>query len=162
MRLLQAGEQQLIVLEPDRQILRQLVRQAGFTCKIAEEERRVVLEVRSQDAGEPLLLFDALDPANLGWFSRCQFYVDGNSGVVLQTPLWLANYYDGGKPARDCLLVSLATELPAGFRLAGRQNINEQVVYTLLFNLLNALRGAGVAVCGRRGIRPLAGANVRF
>ncbi len=162
MRFLQAGEQQLIALDPDRQILRQLVQQAGFTCKITQEERRVVLEVRAQDSDEPLLLFDALDAANLGWFSRCQFYVDGNSGVVLQTPLLLANYYDGGKPARDCLLVSLSTELPVGFRLPGRQNLNEQAVYTLLFNLLNALRDTGVAVCGRQGIRPLAGANLRI
>ncbi len=161
MRFLQAGEQQLIALDPDRQIIRQLVQQAGFTCKITQEERRIVLEVRVQNSNESLLLFDALDSANLGWFSSCQFYVDGNSGVVLQTPLLLANYYDGGKPAHDCVIVSFSTELPAKFRLPGKQNLSEQVVYTLLFNLLNALRDTGVAVCGRQGIRPLTGANIR-
>lgn len=160
MRFLQAGEQQLVALDPDGEIIQQLVEQAGFTCKITSQERRVILELRVKDSQEPLLLFDALDPANLGWFSRCQFYVDGNSGVVLQTPFLLANFYDGDTPARDCLLLALSTELPAEFRLPGKRSLSEQVVYTLLYNLLSALRDSGVAICGRHGIRPLSGANI--
>lgn len=161
MRFLQAGEQQLVALDPDEETIQQLIQQAGFKGEITHEERRIVLEVRAQDSNEPLLLFDACDSANLGWFSRCQFYVDGNSGVVLQTPLLLANCYDGGELARGRVRVSLATELPAGFRLPGRQNLSEQVIYTLLYNLLGSLRDSGVAICGGTGVRPLAGANVR-
>ena len=50
--------------------------------------------MRFEGRQSPLLLFDAADPANLGWFSRCQFYVDGASGAVLQTPIQLANQRD--------------------------------------------------------------------
>ena len=45
-------------------------------------------------ASPPLLLFDAADPANLGWFSRCQFYLDCRTGSVMQTPLTVANKRD--------------------------------------------------------------------
>ena len=49
MRYVQAGEQQLVVLEPEHDTLRQLVQQAGFTAKITKEARRVTIE-----AGKPL------------------------------------------------------------------------------------------------------------
>lgn len=159
MRYIQAGEQQLVALEPDHETLRSLVEQAGFECEIKEERRRVTIIVRALDSSGPLLLFDAKDPANLGWFSRCQFYVDSQSGVVLQTPLLLSNCYDSKKLVRDRLRISMATELPAAFRLPGRRNLSEQVVYALLFSFLSALKETGVALCGSGGIRPLTGSK---
>jgi hypothetical protein len=104
------------------------------------------------------LLFDAADPANLGWFSRCQFYVDGRSGSVMQTPMTLANKKDrAGKAQRHAVRLSINKELPASFRLPGRQPLTEQVFYHLLFNFLAALTQTGVAVCGVGAVEPLAG-----
>ena len=160
MRYLQAGEQRLVALEPDEEVLRSLVSQAGYECEIQERARQIVLDV-TPSAGERLLLFDAADPANLGWFSRAQFYVDGLSGRVLQTPLTLANYRQGGQVRQDRLRISLSTELPAGFRLPGKQDLSEQVVYALLFNLLAALKENGVAVCGKGSVAPIASAPPR-
>ena len=161
MRYLQAAGQKLVALEPDHDVVRNLVEQAGFECSIDEERRQLVLELSPANAGEALLLFDASEPSNLGWFSRCQFYVDGLTGAVLQTPLTVANVREDGKLRKDRLRVSLSTELPAGFRLPGRQNLSEQVVYALLYNLLNALRENGVAICGGGSIEPLAGGKTR-
>ena len=159
MRYLQAGDQQLVALDPDDNTLRALVQQAGYVCEIVKDRRRVSLEVHAVESSGPLLLFDASDPANLGWFSRCQFYVDSLSGVVLQTPLFVSNCFDGKELARDRLLVSVATELPAGFRLPGRRSLTEQVVYALIYNLLTALHESGVALCGKSGILPLTGSK---
>jgi hypothetical protein len=104
------------------------------------------------------LLFDAADPANLGWFSRCQFYVDGRTGMVMQTPITLANKRDrGGKLHLHSVRLAIAKELPASFRLPGKQPLTEQVFYHLLFNFLNALIKTGVAVCGSGSVQPLAG-----
>lgn len=157
MRYLQAGEQRLVALEPDQEMLRSLVSQAGFECEIHERSRQIVLDVVPAE-GERLLLFDASDPANLGWFARSQFYVDGLSGRVLQTPLTLANHRQGGQVRQDRLRIALSTELPAGFRLPGKQDLSEQVVYALLFNLLAALKENGVAVCGKGSVVPIAAA----
>ncbi|MCB9383423.1 MAG: hypothetical protein H6509_02315 [Bryobacterales bacterium] len=163
MRYLQAGSRQLVALEPDHDVIRNLVQQAGFECSIEENARQLVLEVKPAAEGDSLLLFDAAQPSNLGWFSRCQFYVDGLTGAVLQTPLTVANCIeDDGRPALDRIRIALSTELPAGFRLPGRQNVSEQVVYALLYNLLTALRENGVAVCGNGSVRPLAGAPKRL
>jgi hypothetical protein len=157
MRLVQAGKEQLIALEPDRDVIRNVVRQAGFDCSIQEDQRHLILEVKATSPKAPLLLFDAAEPANLGWFSRCQFYVDGFSGAVLQTPLALANCFDNeGRPLPK-LRIALLKELPADFRLPGRQSVNEQVVYALLFNLLAALKESGVGICGKGVVEPLAG-----
>ncbi len=161
MRYLQAAGQKLVALEPDHDVVRNLVEQAGFECRIEEERRQLVLEVSPANEGDTLLLFDAAEPSNLGWFSRCQFYVDGLTGGVLQTPLTLANVRKDGELVLNRLRVGLSTELPAGFRLPGKQNVSEQVVYALLFNLLNALRENGVAICGEGSILPLAGASSR-
>ncbi len=161
MRYVQAGEQKLVALDPDHDTLRQLVQQAGFSCEIKQERRRISLEVRALEASGPLLLFDARDPASLGWFSRCQFYVDSVSGVVLQTPFLVSNCFEQGELVRDKLRISLATELPAGFRLPGKRSLSEQVLYALLYNLLTALRETGVALCGSEGLRPLTGGKHR-
>lgn len=157
MRFVQAGAQQLIALEPDHSVIRNVVKQAGYDCTIHDEARRLVLEVHPSAAHDPLLLFDAADPANVGWFSRCQFYVDSASGQVLQTPMVLANCADSEGKILPKLRVSVLKELPASFQLPGHQSVTEQVVYSLLYNLLAALRETGVAVCGQGGIRPLAG-----
>ena len=105
-----------------------------------------------------MLLFDAADPSNLGWFSRCQFYVDGRSGSVMQTPITLANRRDrGGRVYPNSVRLSIAKELPASFRLPGKQALNEQVFYHLFLNFLRALIENGVAVCGGGSVQPLAG-----
>ncbi len=157
MRYVQAGEQRLVVLDPDYQTLHQLAQQAGYSCQITKHSRRVLLEVQMLEANGPLLLFDASEPANLGWFSRCQFYVDSISGVVLQTPLVISNCKKGDDIDRERLRISMATELPVGFRLPGKRVLSEQVVYAMLYNLLGALRTTGVALCGRSGLEPLTG-----
>ncbi|MDE0101520.1 MAG: hypothetical protein OXN89_04005 [Bryobacterales bacterium] len=161
MRYVQAGEHRLIVLDPDQQTLKQVVHQAGYSGRITKEARRVSMEVRPREPDGPLLLFDASDPANLGWFSRCQFFVDSVSGVVLQTPLVVANCIKGSGIDRERLRVSVSTELPAGFRLPGKRGLSEQVVYAMLYNFLHALRSTGVALCGTSGVLPLTGGRRR-
>src|SRR6202142_3140619 len=96
MQVLRGGPHKLLLLELDRELIENIARQAGFEFRFAEESRRVLLDLNAEGSGSPLLLFDAADPANLGWFSRCQFYVDGASGSVLQTPIQLANQRDRG------------------------------------------------------------------
>ena len=110
------------------------------------------MELTAQGRQAPLLLFDAADPANLGWFSRCTFYVDGRSGAVMQTPMTVGNKRDrGGKAQHNSVRLTISKELPASFRLPGKQPINEQVFYHLLTNFLQALTKNGVAVCGGSG-----------
>ena len=157
MQYLRAGEQQLVLLELDREVVEGLVRQAGFDYTLEEDPRRMIIEVTPAGSKDPLLLFDAADSANLGWFSRCQFYVDGRSGAVLQTPLSIANCRDAEGRLRQSVRVAISKELPAAFHLPGQQAVNEQVVYALLYNLLAALRNTGVAVCGGPVVVPLAG-----
>jgi hypothetical protein len=116
------------------------------------------MDLLAADRQAPLLLFDAADPGNLGWFSRCQFYVDGQSGAVLQTPMFLANQRDrSGHTLPHSVRLQITKELPASFRLPGKQPVNEQLIYAVLYNLLNALLNTGVGVCGGRAVKPLAG-----
>jgi len=157
MQVLQAGTQKLLLLELEMEVIGNVAKQAGFQCKVEDGVRSVRLEL-SAERQSPLLLFDASDPGNLGWFSRCQFYVDGTTGVVLQTPILMANLRDrGGRPMPNVVRLQLNKELPAGFRLPGKQPLNEQVVYVLLFNFLSALLNVGVGVCGAGVVKPLAG-----
>jgi len=135
-----------------------IAKQAGFEYKIDDRARVMSIELQAPDRQAPLLLFDAADPGNLGWFSRCQFYVDGKNGAILQTPLSLANTKDrAGRPLPHAVKLQIAKELPGTFRMPGRQPISEQVVYAVLFNLLNALLNTGVGVCGGSAVKPLAG-----
>jgi hypothetical protein len=157
MRIIQAGDQELIGLEPQREVLENLVSEAGYDCQIQENGRQVVLELRPSSPNDPLLLFDAGHAANLGWFSRCQFYVEAVSGRVLQTPFTLANCRDEEGRLERAVRISVSKELPVSFRVPGHEKVSEQMIYTILFNLLQALRQSGVAVCGRGGIEPLAG-----
>src|ERR1700726_4257725 len=94
MQVLQAGRHKLILLEIDAATVAAVAQQAGFEAKLKESPRSILLELTAEQRETPLLLFDAADPANLGWFSRCQFYVDGRTGAVLQTPIQLANHRD--------------------------------------------------------------------
>ena len=158
MQVLEAGSNKYLLLELDPEFVANIAKQAGFTFKIEDGQRVMSLELSASDREAPLLLFDAADPGNLGWFSRCQFYVDGTSGSVLQTPLSLANHRDkSGRSSPTAVRVQIAKELPDSFRMPGRQPVTEQVVYAVLFNLLNALKNTGVGVCGGPTVRPLAG-----
>ena len=158
MQVLEAGNHKYLLLELDPESIGNIARQAGFEVKIDDQQRVVSLDLLAPDRQAPLLLFDAADPGNLGWFSRCQFYVDGKSGAVLQTPLSLANQRDkNGRTLPHAVRLQIAKELPGNFRMPGRQPVNEQVVYMVLVNLLNALLKTGVGVCGGPTVKPLAG-----
>jgi hypothetical protein len=158
MQVLQAGQHKLILLELEPAMLATIARQAGFEIKVQESSRSVVLELTAAGRQSPLLLFDASDPANLGWFSRCQFYIDGRTGMVMQTPMSVANQRDrSGRPLHHSVTLRISKELPASFRLPGKQMVTEQVVYALFYNFLNALIKTGVAVCGAAAIQALAG-----
>ncbi len=158
MQVLQAGQHKLIFLELDPELVANIAKQAGFEAKLKDSQRTLTLELTAAGRQAPLLLFDAADPANLGWFSRCQFYVDGRTGGVMQTPISLANRRDrGGKAQSNSVRLSISKELPATFRLPGKQPITEQVLYALLYNFLNALMKTGVAICGGSVVQALAG-----
>jgi hypothetical protein len=158
MQVLEAGRDKYFLLEIEPESVANIARQAGFEIKIDDGSRVMSLELSASERQVPLLLFDAADPGNLGWFSRCQFYVDGKSGAVLQTPLSLANLRDRhGRPIPNAVRLQIAKELPGTFRMPGRQPVNEQIVYAVFFNLLNALLNTGVGVCGGPTVKPLAG-----
>src|SRR3981081_1256585 len=99
MQVLLAGDHKFLLLELDADFIANIAKQAGFEIRIEESRRSLSLDLLAPGRQGPLLLFDAADPGNLGWFSRCQFYVDGKTGAVLQTPISLANQKDrSGKP----------------------------------------------------------------
>src|SRR6202162_1608295 len=158
MRVLQAGEHKLLLLELDPEFVGNIAKQAGFEFKLEEGQRILSLELVAAERQAPLLLFDAADPGNLGWFSRCQFYVDGRTGSVLQTPISLANQKDrSGHTLSQSIRLQISKELPPSFRLPGKQALTEQTVYAVLYNLLMALLNTGVGVCGGPIVKPLAG-----
>jgi hypothetical protein len=158
MQVLQAGQHKLILLEIDATTVSTVAEGAGFAAKVKETPQAIQVDLTAQEREGPLLLFDATDPANLGWFSRCQFYVDGRSGNVMQTPMAVANKRDrAGRSVNNSLRLRISKELPATFRLPGRQPLSEQVLYAMLNNFLYALLRTGVAVCGGTAVQPLAG-----
>jgi hypothetical protein len=158
MQVLQAGHYKLIYLELQTEMITAVARQAGFEVKVKDSQRALQLDLSAPGREGPLLLFDAADAANLGWFSRCQFYVDGRSGCVMQTPISLANKRDrGGKVLPGAVRLTIAKELPASFRLPGKQALTEPVFYNLFSNFLTALTHTGVALCGAGAVEPLAG-----
>lgn len=158
MQVLLAGDHKYLLLELDPDFVANIAKQAGFEYKIEDNKRSLCLELLAAGRQAPLLLFDAADPGNLGWFSRCQFYVDGQSGSVLQTPIFVANQRDrAGRSMPQSIRLQITKELPASFRLPGKQPVNEQMVYAVLHNLLNALLNTGVGVCGGSAVEPLAG-----
>ena len=158
MQVLQAGQHKWIYLELQTDMVANIARQAGFETKAKDSARTIQLDLSTPATQGPLLLFDAADPANLGWFSRCQFYIDGRTGSVMQTPMTLANKRDrSGRAQTHALRLSISKELPSTFRLPGNQPLTEQVFYHLFLNFLNALIQTGVAVCGVGSVQPLAG-----
>jgi hypothetical protein len=158
MQVLQAGQHKFIYLELDTEMVSNAARQAGFEIKVQDGARSLSADLIALGRQSPLLLFDAADPANLGWFSRCQFYVDGRTGVVIQTPMMLANQLDrAGKPQAYSVRLTITKELPASYRLPGNKPLTEQVLYQLLYSFLNALTKTGVGVCGTSVVKPLAG-----
>lgn len=160
---MQAGVHKLVLLELDPEFVTNIVKQAGFEHRLDDAQRQVTLELLATDRQAPLLLFDAADPGNLGWFSRCQFYVDGRTGGVLQTPISVANQRDpSGHILPNAIRVQIAKEIPASFRLPGKQAITEQMVYAVLYNFLSALISTGVGVCGLGVVKPLAGRTETF
>ena len=162
MQLLQAGNHQLVLMEYDLDAVTTLANQAEFQVEIQDTPRALIFDLWAQHRESPLLLFDAAEPSNLGWFSRCQFYVDGATGNVLQTPISLANKRDrSGNLSPDGLRLRLAKEVPTNFRLPGKQPLSEQVIYGLLFNFLQALQQVGVAVCGGPIFLPLTRTKAR-
>jgi hypothetical protein len=157
MQVLQAGNHKLIFLELDPETVAHIARQCGFQACVEDGPRSITAQLTSTRMA-PLLLFDAADAANLGWFSRCQFYVDGNSGAVLQTPFSIANVRDAsGRLLPNAVRLQIAKELPVSFRLPGRQPVTEQSIYGVLAALLNALLKTGVGVCGGSVVQPLSG-----
>jgi hypothetical protein len=158
MQVLQAGAFSYIYLELDPELITKIAEQAGFECEVLDGPRAMVLELSAPAREGPLLLFDAAEPANLGWFSRCQFYADGKTGAVLQTPFVLANMRDrSGRVLPSALRLQILKELPSEFRMPGRQQVNEQLVYSALAALLMGLTQSGVAICGGPVLKPLAG-----
>jgi hypothetical protein len=159
MQVLQVGSEKLLLLELEPQAVSGIATQLGFKVRDLEDTPRVLsLELRAEDREGPLLLFDAADPGNLGWFSRCHFYVEGATGAVLQTPIRLANLRDAsGRVRSDGIRVQIAKELPAKFRMPGKQPLNEHAIYAIVYNLLGALMEVGVAICGPGVVKPLSG-----
>src|SRR5438445_8841589 len=137
MQVLLAGDHKFLLLELDTDSVANIAKQAGFEYRIEDNKRSLCLDLLASGRQAPLLLFDAADPGNLGWFSRCQFYVDGKSGSILQTLLSLANQRDKtGRALPHAVRLQIAKELPGTFRMPGRQPVTEQVIYAVLFNLL--------------------------
>src|ERR1700732_4387064 len=124
MQVLQAGDHKLLLLELDPDFVANIAKQAGFEFKIEDTKRSLCLDLSAAGRQAPLLLFDAADPGNLGWFSRCQFYVDGKSGAILQTPMSLANQKDRmGRTLPDSVRLQISKELPVSFRMPGKQPV---------------------------------------
>src|SRR5258708_33793244 len=132
MQVLQAGEHKLILLELDPEFVANIAKQAGFEHKLAETPRCLSLELTATERQSPLLLFDAADPGNLGWFSRCQYYVDGATGSVLQTPILIANQKDrSARVLQNSIRVRIAKERPPPFRMPGKQAVRQPMSYAL-------------------------------
>jgi len=145
MQVLQAGPHKYMLLELDSDFVASIVKDAGFEFRVEDTPRCLTLDILAAGRQAPLLLFDASDPGNLGWFSRCNFYVDGRSGAVMQTPISLSNVRDRtGHTLPNSVRLQISKELPVNFRMPGKQAVNEQVVYAVLYNFLNALLNTGV------------------
>jgi hypothetical protein len=160
MQVLHAGTHKWLYLELDREVIEEIALQLGLEVQVQDDRRALVIDITAPNRQSPLLLFDAAESGNLGWFARCQFYVDGQTGAVLQTPITVANRRDAkGFFIPDSLRLRIGKELPPTFRLPGKNPVSEQNIYSVLYNFLNALLNTGVAVCGDGVVRPLAGRN---
>src|ERR1700733_8549316 len=117
MQVLLAGGHKFLLLELDPDFVANIAKQAGFEYRIEESLGSMNQHLSVVYRPTSLLLFDAADPGNLGVLSRCQFYVDGKTGAVLQTPMSLANQKDrAGRMLPGSVRVQITKELPASFR----------------------------------------------
>ena len=154
MQVLQAGRHKLILLEIDSATIHAVAQQAGFEARLKESPRSILVELTAESRDTPLLLFDAADPANLGWFSRCQFYVDGRTGGVMQTPITVANKRDrAGRSVSNSLRMRIAKELPGDVSIA-RQTASDRA--GVLHDAEQLPAGAHAHGCG--GLRRSGGA----
>jgi len=103
MQVLQAGDHKFLLLELDPDFVANIAKQAGFEYKIEDGKRWLCLDLLAADRQAPLLLFDAADPGNLGWFSRCQFYV-GNPALCCRRPF--PSRIKKTAPAAHCRILS--------------------------------------------------------
>src|SRR5260370_30709150 len=132
MKVRDVGSNKYLLLELYPEFIGNIARQAGFQFKIDDQRRVLSIELAATDRQAPLLLFDAADPGNLGWFSRCQFYVHGTSGAVLQTPLSLANQRDkAGRAMPHAVRLQIAQQLPGSFRIPRRHPVHAQGIYAV-------------------------------
>lgn len=158
MQILQAGRHQVFSLELDPETVRQIVGESGMACIVEDSPRNLDLEISAPEREGPLLVFDASDAGNTGWFSRCLFYIEGPTGAVMQTPFTVSNRRDAhGRLDTKALGLQIHKEMPSHFRMPGRQSVNEKMVYGVLLNFLAALQQTGVGICGRGAVEPLAG-----
>ena len=70
MQVLQAGAHKFIYLEIQPEMVTSIAKQAGFDTRSKDGPRILQVDLTARDRQSPLLLFDAADPGNLGWFSR--------------------------------------------------------------------------------------------
>jgi hypothetical protein len=153
MQVLQSGQHKWIFLELEGELVSNIAKREGFDAKLKDSSRNMVLELTAQGRQAPLLLFDASDPANLGWFSRCTFYVDGRSGAVMQTPMTVGNKRDrGGKARMKFRPPDHPGELPASFR---RRKVAHRTGFHHLLTVLQARQERRSAVVALA--QPLAG-----
>ena len=70
MKFIQAGEIDLIELEPDQGMIQNLASQAGFDCNIEESERSLTLEAKPQKTKElkkPINVLEKVEDTKLTW-----------------------------------------------------------------------------------------------
>ena len=121
MQVLQAGSHKLIYLELQPEMIANIARQAGFETRAKDGPRTIQLDLKRPRTAGSLAAVRCRRSGQPGWFSRCQFYVDGRTGGVMQTPLTLANTRPRRATQRNSVRLCIAKELPVSFRLPGKQ-----------------------------------------
>jgi len=143
-----SGQHKLLLLELDLDLVTTIAKQAGFEVKSEDTARSLVLDLNATGRQAPLLLFDAADQAKPRLFSRCQYYVEGRTGVIMQTPITLAI----SATATDARFPTQSPEnrkrIALQFSAARKAGHHEQIIYALLQSVLGALTKTGIAVCG--------------
>ena len=109
MQVLQAGQHKFIYLELQPEMVASIARQAGFETKAKDSPRTIHLDLSAPVRHGPLLLFDAADPANLGWFFPRPLFRGGRRRKN-QTP---ENAGDQAPPGRPGAATRRAAPPPA-------------------------------------------------
>lgn len=73
MQVLSAGDHKFLLLELDPELVASIAKQAGFEYRIDDTDRALYIDLAAAGRQAPLLLFDAADPGNLGWFRAASF-----------------------------------------------------------------------------------------